>query len=123
MIMKGQFFIIATVVIIAALIMLMQYFYDFGKTDLTTLEELSEPDYIAMIKQSFLEGIDNSLATGDCDKLAADLDGMEQSFRSMLISKGISFDASFNTTECPDVDVSFNLTTNKFHSETSFSRS
>ena len=121
MIMKGQFFIIATVVIIAAMIMLMQYLFDFGKTDLTLLEELNEPDYIAMVKSGFITGINASLTTGGCGRLDADLADMKDYYKTSLLAKGISFNALFDTTDCPNVDVEFNLSTNRFHSVTDFS--
>ncbi|MBR9682797.1 MAG: hypothetical protein GOV02_03915 [Candidatus Aenigmarchaeota archaeon] len=120
--MKGQFFIIATVVIIAAMILLMQYLLDFGASDLTVVEQFRESEYVPQIKQGFIQGINNSLESGDCDKLAPDLIDMESNFKRELISKGISFNADFNTTSCPtDITVEFNLTTNRFLSKTSFS--
>lgn len=120
--MKGQFFIIATIIIIAAMMLLMQYLLDFGASDLTVVEQFRESEYIASIKDGFSQGIDNSLASGDCSKLDADLLDMEHDFKRELISQGISFNADFNTTNCPtDVAVEFNLSTTKFSSTTSFS--
>ncbi len=102
--------------------LLMQYLLDFGASDLTVVEQFRESEHITSIKDGFLQGIDNSLASGDCSKLDADLLDMEDNFRRELISNGISFNAEFNTTNCPtNIDVEFNLSTNKFESTTSFS--
>ena len=101
--------------------LLMQYLLDFGSSDLRVVEQFRESEHIAPIRDSFLQGIDNSLASGDCDKLDADLLDMEDNFRRELISNGISFNAEFDTTLCPIVEGNFTLSTNKFKSTTSFS--
>jgi hypothetical protein len=85
--MKGQFFIIASVIMISATIVLIQYLFDYGKIDLSSLEERGSLDYIQPIKNSLIKTIQNS----GCDVLDQELNYSESFIKSQMIKKGIVF--------------------------------
>lgn len=132
--MKGQFFIIATVIIISALIMMIQYFYDYGRSDLTIVQEMKETDYIAMVRDSLLTTAKASLLGSNCniERLDADMEDAKNYLKDKLIEKGILLDieyshSAFTVDILPPpvcyriVDISFNLTTTNYFSQTSSS--
>jgi len=117
--MKGQFFIISTVIIISALIIIVQYLYDYGRADLTKIQELRELDYIQNIKDTLGNAVKNSIQTWGCSRLENDLDYSITFLKNKLLEKGIKLDVSY-TNNCPRVDFDFNISSSGYFSETSF---
>ncbi len=117
--MKGQFFIISAVIIIAALAMITQNFYDYSKVDLTKVEQMREGDYVYMIKNTLKNVARISYDQESCVRVSADLDEAEKFFEEQLIKQGIDFEGEHSG--CPTVDFQFNLTSNEFKAEVSFS--
>lgn len=116
--MKGQFFIISTVIIIAALALMVQYFYDYSKVDLTKSEQLAEADYVYMIKNTLRNAANISYHQEGCTRVDADLNETEKFFKDQLIKKGISFNGFHSG--CPNVNFQFNLTSNDFNANVTF---
>ena len=118
--MKGQFFIISTVIIIAALALITQYFYDYGKVDLTQVEQMLEGDYVYMIKNTLKKVAQISYDQESCVRIDADLNETEKFFEEQFIKKGIVFEGTHDSSACPTIDFQFNLTSNQFNAEVSF---
>lgn len=118
--MKGQFFIISTVIIVYALVIIIQYIYDYNKVDLTILEEAHELDYIGAIKESLNRTADISLTNGGCNKVEADLIEVENFIKNELAKQMIDIEFSHDKTNCPTILFSFNITTSNMFSETKF---
>ncbi|MFQ6020871.1 MAG: hypothetical protein ACE5J4_02520 [Candidatus Aenigmatarchaeota archaeon] len=115
--MKGQFFIISSVIMISAMILMVQYLYDFNKLDLTKLQEMYELDYIQMIKDSLAGTIDNS----NCNRLEQDLEDAEEFLKDQLIKKGIRLEIYHEiTSNCPTTYFNFSLITSNLYTYTEF---
>jgi hypothetical protein len=102
--MKGQFFIVATVIMVITLMALVRYFYGFSGINLQGIKEKSELNYIPFIKDSMNEVI-NSF-NGDCDKLRTDLEYTKNFLESSMIKRGMSLDIIY-VFNCPPPDISF----------------
>lgn len=113
--MKGQFFIISTVIIVAALIVLVQYLYDYRKVDLTTLEESQELNYIQQVKDNLKSTIDNS----DCTRLEQDLTDTEKFLENQMIKQGITLKITHTIVNCHS-SFEFNISSSGFFSNTKF---
>ncbi len=118
--MKGQFFIISTVIIIAALALITQYFYDYSKVDLTKSEQMIEGDYVYMIKNTLKKTAQISYDQEACVRVDADLNETEKFFEEQFIKKGIVFEGEH--LGCPTVDFQFNLTSDNYNAELSFTQ-
>ena len=114
--MKGQFFIIASVIMVSATILLVQYLFDFTKIDLTKLEERRELDYIQPIKDVLIQTIKDS----DCSVLEKELAYTESFVKSQMIKKGIVFDSSHRIINCPTTFFNFTLRTTNSLTKTEF---
>lgn len=101
---------------ISAVVLLVQYLFDFGKVDLTKLEERRELDYIQSIKDSFIETITNS----PCDKLEEDLKYTASFIKLQMIKKGIVFDSTHQIISCPQTSINFTTKTSKSLTQTDF---
>lgn len=113
--MKGQFFIIASVIMVSATMLLVQYLFDFAKTDLTKLEERRELDYIQPIKDVLIQTAKES----DCSVWEKELAYTESFVKSQMIKKGIVFDSSHRITDCT-VYFDFTLKTTNSLTKTEF---
>ena len=114
--MKGQFFIIASIIMISAIILLVQYLFDFGKVDLSQLEERGSLDYIQSIKDSLIKTIQNS----PCSLLEQELRESEAFIKSQMIKKGIVFEISHQIASCPTTHFNFTLRTSNSLTQTDF---
>ena len=104
--MKGQFFIVATVIMIITLMSLVRYFYSFSGIDLPSIRELSEVEYAPYIKDNF-DYVINSF-NGDCNKLRADLDYTRKFLESSMIKRGMNLSISY-IFDCPPPDIMFDF--------------
>ena len=117
--MKGQFFVVATVIMIIALMSLVRYFYSFSDIGLSKIKEINELEYIPFIKDS----LSGTLSTfnGDCSKLRTDLNNTKILMENEMIRRGIYLNVSYQL-NCPPATASFNVTmrTANLHTETLF---
>lgn len=112
--MKGQFFIIATIVIISSLSLVVRYLYDFNKVSLTKVEEAYELNYIQQINESLQKTIDSSVSTEGCDRLEADLNYTEKFLKNQLFKKLIILLLAYNIKSCSSVDFKYSLISSDF---------
>lgn len=122
--MKGQFFIIASVIIVLSLAGLISYVYDFGSIDMTEVGEMGSFEYIDYIRESLNKTVYSSYSTNDCNRVRADLDYTIEFLKSELSKKGITLIANYDmNVVCPPVDIDFNynLKTPKSYTITEFS--
>jgi len=121
--MKGQFFIISTVIMIAALIMITNYLYDYGKVDMTQIEQMQELNYIEDVQQSLTETARISCQHGNNAMLINNLDNTKNFLEESFLNKGIKLNIVINSATCPPgtTDVDFTIDSSKYHIEKSFS--
>jgi hypothetical protein len=105
--MKGQFFVVATVIMIITLMSLVRYFYDFSSIDLPEIRELGELNYIPFIKDSLNYTVLSF--NGDCVKLEEDINNTKNMIENGMIKRGIFLNISY-VFNCPPPDVLFNFT-------------
>lgn len=110
--MKGQFFVVATVIMIIALMALVRYFYSFSYINLPQSKEISELDYIPYINQSMNDVVLSY--NGDCNKLLTDIETNKNFIENSLIERGIDLEIVY-TFNCvsptpPDVKFDFRIT-------------
>jgi len=120
--MKGQFFVIATVIMIYTLVLVVQYIYDFSDINLTQLEEMGELYYIQYIKEALNKTVLGSYNSSlDCNKLTSDIDATKKFLQDEMIRKGINLTITY-TKSCPPPTVFFNfsLRTSNLYSITEF---
>lgn len=122
--MKGQFFIISTVIMISAMIMITNYLYDYGKVDMTQVEQMQELNYIEDVEQVLRETIKISCDPDDNNLiLYANLIATKNSLEKSFLEKGISFTINFlDEPSCIfGTDIEFTIDSQKFHIVKSFS--
>lgn len=121
--MKGQFFIISTVIMIAALIMITNYLYDYGKVDMTQIEQMQELNYIEDVQQSLTETARISCQHGNNAMLINNLDNTKAFLEERFLDKGIKLNIVINSAVCPPAttDIEFTIDSSKYHIEKSFS--
>jgi hypothetical protein len=125
--MKGQFFIIASVIIVFTLVGLIRYIYDFGSINLSEIEEMGELNYISYIKKTLNDTAYSSyLVDEDCDKLIMDLDSTINFLENRLKEKGINLEISYQI-NCfptgippPTISFSYSITTKNLYTSTNF---
>jgi hypothetical protein len=118
--MKGQFFVMATVIMIFTLMALIRYFYDFSDINLPKLKEISELNYIPYIKESLNTTV--ASYTGDCDKLQEDLNATKNFLENEMIKRGINLTINY-TGYCPPIGFNFTIRTSNLYTETAFTTS
>jgi len=117
--MKGQFFIISTIIMISALFLIVQYLFDFGEIDLTTLENTREYDYNVNVYQTLYETAKNT----DCERSDKDMLYAKEFLTDQLIEKSIKFEMEYVKIGCPtslQLDIKYNLSSVNFFSNNSF---
>ena len=119
--MKGQFFIISTVIMISALILITNYLYDYGITDLTNVEQMQELNYIGDIQNSLRSTVEISCDEGTSEILESNLILAESNLHKQLLEKGIEFDMTTSTPSCSGTDITFTLSSAEFEIENTFS--
>jgi hypothetical protein len=115
--MKGQFFVMSTVIMILTLMALIRYFYDFSDIDLPRLKEISELNYIPFIKETLDDTVDSF--NGDCSKLQDDLTFTKEFLENRMIGRGINLSIT-HSGYCPPIDFSFTIRTSNLYTETFF---
>jgi len=128
--MKGQFFVMATVIMIYTLMTLTQYLYSFSDINLVQLKKMSEFYYIPEIKNALNETALSSNTSLDCSKLNADLNSTENFLKQELISRGITLEVNHSIVTCPqtcppncpsfNVSFNFSLKTSNLYTFTQF---
>ena len=113
---KGQFFIISAVIIASLLLIISHYFSGFGAISLTKNAEMSELEYISMIKKS----LNNTAAFSSCEALDEEISAAENFFSKKLAEQGIQMTAAHRIVSCSSVKFGFNLSSEGFFSETEF---
>jgi len=108
--MKGQFFVVATVIMIYTLMTMIQYIYDFSDINLVQLKKTTELDSIRYIKDVLEQTVISSNSSLDCNKIDIDLSSTEDFLEREMISRGINLTISHTIINCPpDVNVNFVL--------------
>jgi hypothetical protein len=121
--MKGQFFVMATVIMIYTLMTLVQYIYDFSDINLVQLKKMSELYYIQYIKDTLNKTVISSNSSLDCNKLDIDINSTEVLLKNVMISRGINLTINHQIV-CPNllsyVDFNFSLRTPELYTFTEF---
>jgi hypothetical protein len=120
--MKGQFFVISTVIMIYALMTMIQYIYDFSDINLVQLKTMTELDYIQQIKDVLYQTTLSSNSSLDCNKVDIDLKSTEDLLEREMISRGISLTISHTILNCPPdikVDFDFSIKSSNIYIESS----
>ena len=117
--MKGQFFVMATVILIYTLMAMIQYVYDFSDINLAQLKKVPEFYYIQYIKDTLNKTVISSNTSQDCEKLEADLIATEKFLKSELITRGINLTINHENS-CSFVKFNFSLKTPEFYTFTEF---
>jgi hypothetical protein len=109
--MRGQFFIIASIIMIYTIVLSLQSFYSFNDIRITKTEEIVELNYIPYIKDSLIKTATVSYysSKGDCDKVKSDINSTEKFLEEEMIKNGIKL-TTFYTTDCPSPRIYFNFT-------------
>jgi len=108
--MKGQFFVMATVIMIYTLMAMIQYIYDFSDINLVQIKTVTELDYIQYIKDSLNNTVMSSfLPNKDYEKVESDINSTIIFLKNKMIERGISLAVRYNfITDCyPNLNVSF----------------
>ncbi|MEM5872574.1 MAG: hypothetical protein QXD55_01805 [Candidatus Aenigmatarchaeota archaeon] len=117
--MKGQFFVIATVIMIYTLMAIIQYIYDFSDINLVQLKKVPEFYYIQYIKDSLNKTVTSSITSLDCEKLETDIVATENFLKDELISRGINLTIAHENS-CSYVYFNFSLRTPELYTFTEF---
>ncbi len=116
--MKGQFFIISTVIMISAMILITLYLYDYGKVDLTSVEQMQELNYIDDIQSSLRSAVE--ISCDGPDTLQANLDLAKENLKNSFLEKGIELDI-ISTGSCAGMQFTVNMKSSEFDIENIFS--
>jgi len=120
--MKGQFFVMATVIMIYTLMTMIQYIYDFSDINLVQLKTVTEFDYIQYIKDVLSQTVISSNSNLDCNKVDFDLKSTEILLERNMISRGIKLSVNHSISSCSPLSVYFNFSikTSKLYTFTEF---
>lgn len=121
--MKGQFFVMATVIMIYTLMTMIQYVYDFSDINLVQLKKMSELDSIQYIKDALNQAVLGSSSSLDCNKLDIDISSTESFLKTEMISRGINLTVYHSISNCPPstkVYFNFSLRTPEAYTFTEF---
>jgi hypothetical protein len=120
--MKGQFFVIATVIMIYTLMTMIQYIYDFSDINLVQLKKMTEIYYIQYIKDALNKTVVGSYSSLDCNKLTSDINAAEILLKNVMISRGINLTIShqINCPNSPLAYFNFSLSNPKLYTFTEF---
>lgn len=114
--MKGQFFIISAVIIASMLLIVSQHFSGFSNIVLTENAEMSELEYIGMVKKS----LNNAIKASDCGRLEEEISAAESFLSKKLAEQGIEMSAKHQINSCSSVKLNFSLSSQNFFSSTEF---
>jgi len=126
--MKGQFFVMATVIMIYTLMTMIQYIYDFSDINLVQLKTVTEFDYIRYVKDTLDTTVMSSFLPGkDYEKVESDIISTIIFLKSKMIERGISLTVRCDLiVDCyPNLNVSFNFSikTSNLYTVTEFTSS
>jgi hypothetical protein len=95
--MKAQFFIISSVIMVYVIMMTFQYLTGFSDIRVTRMAELQEISYMPGIKEAFLQTFNSSnySSNGDYNRIASDINSTSNFFKNELLMSGIDFDSRF----------------------------
>jgi hypothetical protein len=118
--MKGQFFVMSTVIMIYTLMSLIQYVYDFN-INVPEVKKMPETEYIQYVKDAINGTISASKTSLDCSKVQTDLLASEAFLRQEMMSRGMSLTVQ-HTLSCSPIGayVNFSITSPNFYSFTEF---
>lgn len=119
--MKGQFFVMATVIMIYTLMAMIQYVYDFSNINLIQIKTLVETDYIQNIKDVLNKTVVSS--GSDCNKLDVDLNSVGSFLKTEMINRGVNLTIMYKIKSCPaplNVYFNFSLKTPELYTFTEF---
>lgn len=110
--MKGQFFIMATVIMIYTLMTLIQYVYDFSSINLVQVKNMPELEYIQYVKDALNQTALASNTSMDCVKVDSDLNSTENFLKSEMIARGMNLTVYHILMGCPSLlsNAYFNFT-------------
>lgn len=108
--MKGQFFVMATVIMVYTLMAMIQYIYDFSDIDMVQLKKTTELNYIPYIKDSLNQTVLSSNSSLDCAKVETDISSVETFLKREMISRGLNLTISHTIITCPQMNVAFSFT-------------
>jgi hypothetical protein len=124
--MKGQFFVMTTVIMIYTLMTMIQYIYDFSDINLVQIKKMVEVEYIQYIKDVLNKTVFGSFVNQDCNKLDTDLTSTENFLTKETISRGVNLTIYHRITSCPvslSVYFNFSLRTPELYTFTEFTES
>jgi hypothetical protein len=118
--MKGQFFVMSTVIMIYTLMSLIQYVYDFN-INVSEIKKIPELEYIQYVKDSVNGTVFASKTSLDCAKIQTDLLATESFLRQEMLSRGMNLTVQ-HTLTCSPVNayVNFSISSPNFYSFTEF---
>ncbi len=114
---KGEFFIISSAVLLSILLTISQHLFEYGKIDLTRLEEMPEFDYIANVKDVLYRTAEIS----PCERMDAELKYSEKIMEKQLAEDGIELSITHNIISCSNILFNFTIKSPHFFSKTEFS--
>lgn len=123
--MKGQFFIISSVIIVFTIVSLISLANDFGIINLTKVGEMGKLKHIDNIKKVLNKTVYASYANYDCTKLRTDLDSTRDLLEREFRNKGINLEIDYRVLQCvspnpPNIWFNFTITTEEMYSLTEF---
>lgn len=107
---------------ISALILIMNYLYDYGKVDLSNVEKMQELNYIGDVKNSLMQTLQISCANSQNPEMNLVLS--EKNLKERLLERGIVLEVAHTNVGCnpePVGDITFKIKSNTFSIENSFS--
>ena len=124
--MKGQFFIISSVIIVYVIIATFQYLSSFGDINLSRISEMHDMSYISQVRDALSQVIVISNASSGCERIDGDLNFTENFLKRELATNGITLTVSHIITNCPSlakVHVNFSIRDSQTYSSTEFDMS
>jgi hypothetical protein len=108
--MKGQFFIISSVIMVYIIILTFQYLSSFNDIGASKNSDTQGLSYIPYIKDTLNRTVYTSLISNDCSRLSADLNYTRNFLKSEMMKRGVNL-AIYYVVDCNlPVNVQFNFT-------------
>lgn len=109
---------------ISALILITNYLYDYGKTDLTNVEYMQELNYISDIQNSLRSTATISCDGGSDEMLEKNLILANDTLHKQMLDMGIEFKivGNLDSLNCPlSIPITFVMKSAEFEIENTFS--
>ena len=107
--MKGQFFIISSVIMVYIIILTFQYLSSFNDVSASRGSQTQSLLYISYVKNALNQTVYSSLLSGDCSRLDADLNYTKNFLRNELMERGLNLTV-FYIVDCGTQNARFNFT-------------